>query len=388
MILVIPAEDDLTVTVVLPTGVRDHDAATAAALAPLAHGVLTGAPGTDGTPLADLLAGHGAVVRADVGHETLTFQCRMPAAAVADCLPLFLTAVTRPALGTYGEVPGEAPGEEPCAARTRLRELLFGEHPLARPTSRRGGAPASGRGGTPDLSAVHRDVMASGAPVVVVAGPETLVPQALGVLEAPEGSLPESAPGSQAVMKREAPPMETVSSGGVNLRAAGAAARARVAAGGITAARRAPASAAARVLAELFGPGDASLLRSTLYTDIGIDCELEATYEGYQDCGLWQTRLDLDTDWVATAESLVRELLEFIASGRLDEAAFQAARAAARERAGAEASDVPLASYRAALAALDGGEPEDLVLGVGRVTPGELASAAARVLRTYAVAVV
>ncbi|MFE7570628.1 hypothetical protein ACFU76_27300 [Streptomyces sp. NPDC057539] len=295
-----------------------------------------------------------------------TFRCRMPAAAVSDCLPAFLSAVTQPVLIAADEQMDEAP----CPARTRLRKLLFGEHPLARPIP--------GRAGALDLAKVHQDVMAIGAPLVVVAGPEALVSQALEVLKS---RLPASAAEPARTMKREAPPMEVFSVGGVNLRAASVAARARVAAGGVAASRTEPAAAAERVLVELFGPGSASVLQRTLCTDIGIDCGLEAAYEGYQDCGLWQVRLDLDTEWVATAESLVRELVELTAAGRLDETAFLAVRAAARDRAVAKACDVSLASYRVALAALDGGMPSDPVQSLEQVTPEELASAAARVLR-------
>ncbi|MFI6011956.1 hypothetical protein ACIBAG_24605 [Streptomyces sp. NPDC051243] len=382
MFLVIPAKDDLTVTVVLPTGVRDGDAATAAALAALSRSVLRAPCGSGGTPLPELLAGHGAVADADVGYETLTFRCRMPAATVAVCLPAFLEAVTGPVSGR----PDEDATDAPCPAEARLRELLFGDHPLARPLY--------GPGGTSDLARAHREVMASGTPVVVVAGPDGVVRDALALLR---GRLPEpgAAPGG---MKREAPSTEFSSVGGVNLRAAAGASRARMVAGGIGVARTEPASAAARVLVELFGPGSASVLRRTLRTDIGIDCDLEAVYEGYQDCGLWWLRLGLDTLWVATVESLVRELLEVTAAGRLDESAVLSARAAACERAAAEASDPPLASYRAALAALDGaGRDEAVRDGAGRdeavrrlerVTPHHVASAASRVLRTYAVAVV
>ncbi|WP_369173390.1 insulinase family protein [Streptomyces sp. R28] len=372
MFLVIPAEDDLTVTLVLPTGVRDRDEAAAAALDPLARGVLTAAVGLDGTPLGAFLASRDAVAEALVGYETLTFRCCLPPGAVADCLPVFLEAVARPSLTVVNEQPYDARG----SARSKLREMLFAGHPLARPIP--------SHSGTPELSKVHQDVLASGTPVVVVAAPETLVP---GALEALKSALPQASEPACGV-KREAPPTEVFSIGGLNLRAAAESARARVAAGGIAAARTEPAALALAVLTELFGDGEASVLWHTLNTDFGIRCVLEATYEGYQDCGLFQVELDLDTEWVATAESLIRELLELTAAGRLGEAAFLTARTAACERASAEASDVPLASYRAAIEALDGSVPGDRAQRLEQVTPEGLASAAARVLRTYSVAVV
>ncbi|MFF2773854.1 insulinase family protein [Streptomyces sp. NPDC058052] len=383
MFLVIPAKDDVTVTVVLPTGLRDHDEAAAAALAPFSRGVLTATAGPDGTTLEAFLASRGAAAAAAVGHETLAFRCRMPLDAAEDCLPAFLAAVADPAPAAGGDRPqgGDPHGEDPAdarrAAHAMLRELLFADHPLART--------ASGRSGTPGPTAPHGDVPELGTPVVVVAAPDG---RASAVLEILEKALPgESAPAGPD--GREAPPLEVFSTGGLNLRSAAGAARARVAAGGIAAARTDRAAVAAlRVLAELLGDGAGSALRRTLNTDVGIDCAPEATYEGYQDCGLFQVELDLDTADVAIVESLVRELLELTAAGRLGEAAFLAARTAAADRAAAEASDVPLASYRAAVEALDGDGAGDPAGRPERVTREELASAAAGVLRTYSVAVV
>ncbi len=164
-----------------------------------------------------------------------------------------------------------------------------------------------------------------------------------------------------------------------------------MAAGGQGPARTDASAPAFAVLAELCGASEGSLLGRTLSTDLAVDCSLEAQYVGYSDSGLVRLELELATDHVALTESVVREVLELIAGGRLQETALLTARAAAHARARAEAADPALGSYRAAMRLIDGEGGDDRgewAQRLSQVTGAEVARAARAVLRTYAVAVV
>ncbi|MFE4967609.1 hypothetical protein [Streptomyces sp. NPDC056660] len=281
MILVIPAEGDLTMTVVLPAGVRDRDAATAAALLPLTRAVLGRPQGPDSEPVAQWLAVRGAAADVEVRHETVAFRCRMPPPAVGACVPVFVAAVTHP-LPPPAQPPPAPPAPPPgalwpgagapCAATARVRRLLFGDHPLVRTADQE---PDS----VPELTPAYCRMLSSGAPSVVVAGDGTLVPQALQALST---CLPKAGHAGEPVTRTppSLAPVSTapVSTGGVNLLATGGGARARIAVGGLLGGTAEPDASAARVLVELFGPGTASLLRETLRTDLDMPCELEADH--------------------------------------------------------------------------------------------------------------
>ncbi|MFK0262664.1 M16 family metallopeptidase [Streptomyces angustmyceticus] len=392
-VLVIPAEDALLVSVVLPTGTRDRGPDEARALELLGR-VLPAAPvDGEGTGLNAWLARRGAAAEAVIARESVTLRCRMPADGVAECLPVFLAAIVRP---TLTDALCRAARDESAAAyaatdtagrraRDRLRELLFGAHPLGRPS---GGAADVPGWQAAALRALYQDLLAGGAPVLVLAGPETAVPAALDGLAA--GLPPLSADGCRA-SRREAPGGEVPSSGGVNLRAEDGGPRARVAAGGQGPARTDASAPAFAVLAELCGASEGSLLRRTLSTDLAVDCSLDAQYVGYSDSGLVRLELELATDDVALTESVLREVLELLAGGGLQETALLTAREAAHARARAEAADPALGSYRAAMRLIDGegGDARsEWAQRLSQVTAADVARAARAVLRTYAVAVV
>ncbi|WP_033818184.1 insulinase family protein [Kitasatospora sp. MBT63] len=402
-VLVLPADDAVVLSLVLPTGARDFGTGGAAALELLGSALLDAPVDGAGTGLNSWLRERGAVAEAVVDQESVTLRCRVSVDGLGDCLPVFLTAVARPTLTDarclvahreLSELRAAGPSARARASR-RLRELLFGSHPLGHSVDGSAELPALDAA---QLLTLRQELLAVAAPVVVLACPPSVVPAALELLA---GGLPPVAAIGSGTGGRRAPVAEVFSDGGINLRAADGGPRAWVAAGGHAPARTAPEAAAFGVLAEVCGGAEGSLLRRTLYEDFALECTVAAEYLGYGDCGLWQLELELDTEAVALTEAAVREVLELVANGRLPEPSFRAALAAARTAAATEAADPVLRSVRAAVESIDdapgqgagerdGGEPGagDWAGRLARVTAPDVALAAKQVLRTYSVAVV